>query len=217
LVSFLCDPYQPLETTQGDTRQVLEQLLTAGHQVRIQTRSDLVRRDFDLLARYPELVRLGTSLPHLDDNLAAVLEPKAPAPSKRLAMLRDASQRGIPVYVAVAPFMPFHPVAVLDQVIQAVLPLHPKEIFCEVLNPKGDALNMVATALAASYPVEAAQVRAYDEAAWAKWTYQVLEFGVSKYGQNGFIAWPDTGRAWARHLPPAETAFLDRFLPDRQN
>ena len=26
LVSFLCDPYQPLETTQGDTRQVLEQL-----------------------------------------------------------------------------------------------------------------------------------------------------------------------------------------------
>jgi len=149
----------------------------------------------------------------LDDDLAAVLEPKAPAPSKRLAMLREASKTGIPVYVAVAPFMPFHSVAVLDVVMEAVIPLNPSEIFCEVLNPKGDAIEMVATALAKRYPSEAASVRAYDQAAWARWTYQVLAEGVSKYGPSGFIAWPDTGRAWARHLTPTETAFLDRFLP----
>jgi DNA repair photolyase len=58
----------------------------------------LVRRDFDLLLKYKDQVRLGTSLPHLDDNLAKVLEPKAPAPTARLEMLREAAQLGIPVY-----------------------------------------------------------------------------------------------------------------------
>src|ERR1035438_3528025 len=52
LVSFLCDAYQPMEEKLGVTRQVLELLLQAGHRVRIQTRSTLVRRDFDLLLQY---------------------------------------------------------------------------------------------------------------------------------------------------------------------
>jgi DNA repair photolyase len=52
--------------------------LLAGHRVRIQTRATLVRRDFDLLRKYKDQVQLGTSLPHLDDDLAKVLEPKAP-------------------------------------------------------------------------------------------------------------------------------------------
>lgn len=213
LVSFLCDPYQPLERSQRNTRQVLEVLLAAGHKVRIQTRSDLVRDDFELLAKFSNLVRLGTSLPHLDDQLASVLEPKAPPPSARLAMLRDAAALNIPVYVAVAPFMPFHSVSLLDEVVAEVLPLKPTEIFCEPLNPKGKALEMVARALVHEYPNESSQVRTYDEKAWARWTYELLSFGFAKYGAKRFVAWPDTGRAWARHLGQAETAFLDQFLP----
>ena len=83
LVSFLCDAYQPLEEKLLVTRRVLELLLEAGHRVRIQTRSTLVRRDFDLLLKYKDQVRLGTSLPHLDDDLAKVLEPKAPVSTAR--------------------------------------------------------------------------------------------------------------------------------------
>jgi len=216
LVSFLCDPYQPIEATERNTRQVLEALFEAGHKVRIQTRSDLVRLDFDLLTKYSGLVRLGTSLPHLDDELAAVLEPKAPPPSKRLTMLREASERGIPVYVAIAPFMPFHPLSVLDEVVKVIIPLKPVEVFCEPFNPKGNAVNMVAEALAERYPAQAAFVRAYDAAAWARWTYKLLAFGVSTYAEQGFIAWPDTGKAWAKHLSQPEAAFLDQFLPPGQ-
>jgi len=213
LVSFLCDPYQPLELKEQNTRRVLEALLEAGHKVRIQTRSDLVMRDFELLAKYPAQVRLGTSLPHLNDELSAVLEPKAPSPSKRLIMLNEASKLGIPVYVAIAPFMPFHTVTVLDEVVQAILPLKPTEIFCEPLNPKGHAVEMVLAAIAERYPAEAALIHSYDDAAWAQWTYKLLAFGVSKYADKGFIAWPDTGRAWAKHLSGPEAAFLEQFLP----
>ena len=213
LVSFLCDAYQPMEEKLGVTRQVLELLLQAGHRVRIQTRATLVRRDFDLLLKYKDQVRLGTSLPHLDDDLARVLEPQAPAPSARLEMLCEAAQVGIPVYVAVAPFLPFHTLEVLDEVVARVKPLRPTEIFCEPLNPKGDCVGMVAQALATQYPAEAKRMTAYNDAAWARWTYEVLRHGVEHHSGAGFIAWPDTGRAWSDHLTAEQVTFLNQFLP----
>jgi DNA repair photolyase len=213
LVSFLSDAYQPLEKALQVTRQVLEQLLQAGHQVRIQTRATLVRRDFDLLLKYKDQVRLGTSLPHLDDDLARVLEPKAPPPTARLEMLREAAQRGIPVYVAIAPCMPFHNLNVLDEVVARIQPLKPTEIYCEVLNPKGDCVRMVAQALKERYPAESEIMAAYDDAAWSRWTYEVLHHGVERHARSGFIAWPDTGRVWAHYLPPELVEFLNQFLP----
>ena len=159
LVSFLCDAYQPLDEKLLVTRQVLELLLQAGHRVRIQTRATLVRRDFDLLRKYKDQVQLGTSLPHLDDDLAKVLEPKAPPPTARLEMLREAAELGIPLYVAIAPFLPFHKIGLLDEVVARVKPLRPTEIFCEPLNPKGDCVRMVAQALAKEYPAESKVVR----------------------------------------------------------
>src|ERR1035441_10110176 len=213
LVSFLCHAYQPLEEKLLVTRQVLELLLEAGHHVRLQTRSTLVRRDFDLLCKYKDQVRLGTSLPHLDDSLARVLEPKTSPPTARLEMLHEAVALGIPVYVAVAPFLPFHPLGVLDDLIAQVTPLRPEEIFCEVLNPKGESVPRVAQALAIEYPAESKIVDAYSDAAWSRWTYRVLRHGVDHHTSAKFIPWPDTSRAWANYLRADEVGFLNQFLP----
>jgi DNA repair photolyase len=128
-------------------------------------------------------------------------------------MLAEASSRGIPVYVAVVPFLPFHSLDTLDEIIAKVKPLKPVEIFCEVLNPKGDCIPMVAKALKPKYPSEASVVDRYNDEAWAKWTYQVLKHGVDRYAGNGFVAWPDTGRACEKHLGATDIAFLNRFLP----
>lgn len=76
LMSFLTDCYTPSEAKHKLTRQCLQLLLEAGHKVRVQTRSVLVERDFDLLAAHADRVLLGTSLPHLDDKLARALEPR---------------------------------------------------------------------------------------------------------------------------------------------
>ncbi len=126
LMSFLTDCYTPAEAKHRITRRCLQVLLEAGHKVRVQTRSVLVERDFDILTAYKSHVLLGTSLPHLDDKLARCLEPRAAAPPRRLKMLEKAAL-DIPVYTAVAPFLPFHDVAKLEQVISAVQPLRPGE------------------------------------------------------------------------------------------
>jgi DNA repair photolyase len=211
LMSFLTDCYTPAEAKHGLTRGCLQLLLEAGHKVRVQTRSALVERDFDVLKRHRGQVLLGTSLPHLDDKLARALEPRASAPSRRLKLLEKAAEAEIPIYVAVAPFMPFHDREVMGQVLSAVVPLAPREVFCEVLNPKGDNMEMMVEALAKDFPNYAKCVANYSPEHWAKFTWKVLAQGFEQADQ--FIPWPDTRRLWRKHLPIESRDFLERFLP----
>jgi DNA repair photolyase len=214
LMSFLTDCYTPAEAKHKLTRQCLALLLEAGHKVRVQTRSALVERDFDILKAYRSQVLLGSSLPHLDDKLARVLEPRASSPLRRLRMLENAANADIPVYVAVAPFLPFHDRTEMENVLQGILPLGPREIFCEVLNPKGDNLNMMVEALRGEFPKYAAQLANYTSEHWAKFTWKVLAHGFERASQ--FIPWPDTQRMWRKHLPENRAEFLDAFLPQRE-
>jgi DNA repair photolyase len=211
LMSFLTDCFTPAEAKYRITRQCLQLLLEAGHKVRVQTRSVLVERDFEILAAYPKQVLLGTSLPHLDDKLARCLEPRAAAPTRRLKMLENAVALGIPVYAAVAPFMPLHDLSTLQQVISAVQPLRPREIFCEVLNPKGDNITMMAEALTTEFPGYAVRLAGYSNSEWAKFTFEVLTHGIGRSTQ--FIPWPDTRRLWRPHLQQGQADYLETFLP----
>ena len=215
LMSFLTDCYTPSEAKYKLTRQCLKLLLESGHKVRIQTRSVLVERDFDLLEAHRKQVLLGTSLPYLDDSLARVLEPRAAAPTRRLKMLQRAQERGLDVYVAIAPFLPFHDHQVMNQVLNSIQPLAPREIFCEVLNPKGDNIEMMREALTKSHPAEAARLQHYTAEYWAKFTWKVLSFGLTQ--NERFIPWPDTQRFWKKYLDVAQTQFLDAYLPPRES
>ncbi len=127
-------------------------------------------------------------------------------------MLEKAASAGIPGYVAVAPFLPFHDREILEAVLAKVLPLHPREVFCEVLNPKGDNLAMMV--IAPAFPQQAARLAAYSDESWSKFTWSVLKHGPAR--SRRFIPWPDTQRQWRTHLPAASVSFLDRFLPPRE-
>jgi DNA repair photolyase len=214
LMSFLTDCYTPAEAKHRLTRQCLELLLESGHKVRVQTRSALAERDFDLFAAHRDRVLFGTSLPHLNDSLSRVLEPRATAPTRRLRMLERAAAAGIPVYVAIAPFLPFHTHEDLGDVLSKVFPLRPREVFCEVLNPKGENVAMMVDALALRYPEFADRLAKYSPEYWSKFTWKVLKHGITR--SRRFIPWPDTQRLWRAHLPPDRIMFLDRFLPPEE-
>lgn len=214
LMSFLTDCYTPSEAKHRLTRQCLELLLDSGHKVRVQTRSVLAERDFDLFTAHRDRVLFGTSLPHLDDSLSRVLEPRAAAPTRRLRMLERAANAGIPVYVAIAPFLPFHTDEDLGAVLSKVFPLRPREVFCEVLNPKGENLAMMVDALASRFPEFAKRLTHYSPENWSAFTWKVLKHGLTR--SRRFIPWPDTQRLWRAHLPPDRITFLDRFLPPEE-
>src|SRR6476659_6267589 len=73
------DPYQPIERQHQVMRRILEVLERYGHPVGIVTKSALVLRDLDILARMAQrdLVKVALSVTNLDARLARMMEPRA--------------------------------------------------------------------------------------------------------------------------------------------
>jgi len=103
------DPYQPIERTWRLTRGLLEVLDACSHPFTLVTKSALVMRDIDLLARAARRrqVHVMVSITSLDNGLSRVLEPRASAPLRRLQAVRALAEAGVPVGVNVAPIIPF--------------------------------------------------------------------------------------------------------------
>src|SRR5687768_16995676 len=113
------DPYQPIEDRYRITRSLLEVCLETRHPVTITTKSDRVLRDLDLLAELAKqhLVAVAVSVTSLDPRLSGLLEPRAPAPAKRLAALGRLVEAGIPAHCSIAPVIP----AITDEFMEAIV------------------------------------------------------------------------------------------------
>jgi DNA repair photolyase len=112
--------------------------------VRILTRSPLARADFDLYQSFEHRLLFGMSLPTLRNDLAKIYEPRAPAPSQRLAALRAAREAGVHIYVAVAPTYPECDEADLRSTLSAVAELDPVTIFHEPINIRAENVERIA-------------------------------------------------------------------------
>jgi DNA repair photolyase len=113
------DPYQPIERDWKLTRQILELLKECRHPVTITTKSDRVLRDIDLLAPMAAqgLAAVMISVTTLVPETARTLEPRAPAPHRRLNAIRRLTEAGIPVWLSVSPIIP----AITDHEIEAII------------------------------------------------------------------------------------------------
>ena len=113
------DPYQPAEKNLEITRQLLEVFLEHRHPVTLITKSNLISRDVDLLARLAELnlCSVAISLPTMNDELKRAMEPRVPSANARLKAMTLLSRNGIPVSSLVAPIIP----ALNDNEIESIL------------------------------------------------------------------------------------------------
>jgi DNA repair photolyase len=109
VIGTATDPYQPAERRFRITRRILETLgETRGLKVVIITKSPLVTRDIDLLARVGSRGSLSVhiSLITVDRDLARRLEPRAPTPEARLRAVRRLAEAGVSVGVNCMPVLP---------------------------------------------------------------------------------------------------------------
>lgn len=115
------DPYQPLEREHGITRSVLKVLQRFNHPVGIVTKSDLIRRDIDILSDMATrgLAKVAISVTTLDAGLARRMEPRASTPDKRLKAVRALSDAGVPVGVLAAPMIPSLNEPELERILEA--------------------------------------------------------------------------------------------------
>jgi len=143
------DPYQPIERKYQVMRRILEVLDKAGHPVGIVTKSALVLRDLDILARMAarNLAKVALSVTTLDAELARKMEPRAATPMRRLETLRRLSAAGVPTTVMVAPVIPALNDSEIERILEAAhsagvreagyvllrLPLEVRDLFREWL------------------------------------------------------------------------------------
>ena len=112
-LSTVCDVYQPVEREYELTRRCLAVLRHAAIwdpdlRVFLLTKSDLIWRDVDLLTAFPaSSVRVGFSLTTSQDDVAALLEPAASPPSRRIATARALKQAGVTVGLLINPILPY--------------------------------------------------------------------------------------------------------------
>ena len=115
------DPYQPIEGRWRITRSILEVLLECRHPFTITTKSDRVLMDLDILrqAALDNLCFVVLSITSLTPAIARTLEPRAPAPRKRLAAVKALREAGVPAWVSIAPVVPAITDHELEHIVEA--------------------------------------------------------------------------------------------------
>jgi len=123
------DPYQPIEKEWRIMREVLEVLERHNHPVGIVTKSALVMRDIDILARMAEkgLAKVALSVTTLDRKLARAMEPRAATPPRRLEAVRALSEAGIPTSVMIGPVIPGLNDAEIERILDSAAAAGAKE------------------------------------------------------------------------------------------
>ncbi len=105
----MCDPYMPCEKELGLTRKCLEIIYKHGFGAAVQTKSDLILRDLDLLAAINEKTKavVQLTLTTYDEDLCRILEPNVCTTRRRWQVLKEMQKAGIPTVVWLSPILPF--------------------------------------------------------------------------------------------------------------
>ena len=105
----MCDPYIPLEKDLRLMRRCLEIIEKHNFGAAVQTKSDLVLRDLDILERINRKTKavVQMTLTTADDSLCRIIEPGVCPTSRRFEVLCECRERGIPTVVWFSPLLPF--------------------------------------------------------------------------------------------------------------
>ncbi len=105
----MSDPYMHCEEDLKLTRRCLEIIKENGFGIAIQTKSDRILRDIDLLSEINNSAKcvVQMTLTTYDDDLCRIIEPNVCDTKRRIEVLEEMQKRGIPTIVWLTPILPF--------------------------------------------------------------------------------------------------------------
>jgi len=108
-IGSMSDTYNPLEKQYEQTRGALKLISKYGFGVSIDTKSDLILRDIDLLkeinSKNNVIIKFTITTPN--DELSRIIEPNVCVSSKRFQAIKELSDNGIFVGIMINPVLPF--------------------------------------------------------------------------------------------------------------
>ena len=105
----MSDPYMHCEEELCLTRKCLEIIRDSGFGLAIQTKSDRILRDIDLLDEINRKAKcvVQITLTTYDNDLSKIVEPNVCTTKRRIEVLEEMQKRGIPTIVWMSPILPF--------------------------------------------------------------------------------------------------------------
>ncbi len=105
----MCDPYMHCEESLQLTRRCLEIIDHYGYGLAIQTKSDRILHDLDLLKSINEKAKcvVQMTLTTYNEDLCKILEPNVCTTKQRVEVLKIFHEYGIPTIVWLSPILPF--------------------------------------------------------------------------------------------------------------
>lgn len=104
-MSSVTDPYQPIERKLELTRSILKELLLHQPRLVIQTRSNIVTRDIDLLKQF-QMVQVNMTVTTDSEEVRKVFEPFCPSNITRLKAIKAVHDAGINACITMTPLLP---------------------------------------------------------------------------------------------------------------
>jgi len=108
-IGAMSDTYNPFEKEFEQTRGALKLISKYGFGVSIDTKSDLVLRDLDLLkeinSKADVIIKFTVTTPR--DELSKIIEPRVCESSKRLEAIKTLNENGIFAGIMMNPVLPF--------------------------------------------------------------------------------------------------------------
>lgn len=134
-LSTVTDPYQPIEKKYRLTRYCLERLLRYDFPVHIQTKSDLVLRDLDLISKFSN-IEVMFSIGTVNDAERKLLEPYSMSIQNRLDAMKKVSEAGVRTSVFFGPIYPSITIDSVEKIINEFIDSGVKEIMIDKFNLK---------------------------------------------------------------------------------
>ena len=105
----MSDPYIPIKESLALTRSCLQIIEKYGFGLAIQTKSDLILDDLDLLESINKRAKcvVQITLTTLDEDLCRIVEPNVSSTIERVEALKKIRDRGITTVVWLGPLLPF--------------------------------------------------------------------------------------------------------------
>ena len=192
-VGSATDAYMHVEEEVGLTKELLQVILKHRFPVFISTKSELIKRDLDLLKQIDENailpedlkqnpgrgVIISFSFSTLDEKLAKQIEPGAPGPQKRLEALKFFSDNGFLCGVNAMPLLPYisDTEEEIERIVAAAKQYGANYILIAGLtlfgNDEGDSKKLVFRFLRDYYPDRLEKYeKMYESVYYSSWQYQ---------------------------------------------
>ncbi len=163
MIGTVTDAYQPIEGKYSLTRQCLEVLSETDFPVFIQSKSDLILRDIELLKKI-KTAEVGLTITCPDSRVERMFEPGAADLERRFEALSRLKEKGISTFVFFGPILPFFSDTEkpLNLLLSRLQKIGIEKIFFDKMNYLKGKLKNFRPLLAKEFPQV---IRFYEEAA----------------------------------------------------